>query len=85
MSRGLDEPVDSLDPKLLKYTAREFQGKRFRLMTRKGVYPYDYIMDSFSKFEKQSSPTGRASIAYSKKSTYPWITDMRKMFGIPSD
>ena len=40
----------------LKYTSEKFQKEKFNLMTRKGIYPYDY-MDSFDKFNKTELPT----------------------------
>ena len=39
----------------LKYTSKEFKGKKLKLMAQKGVYPYDY-MDSFDKFHKTKLP-----------------------------
>ena len=52
MSSSLDKLVSNLPKELFKYTSEKFQGKQFDLMTRKGVYPYDY-MDSFEKFNEQ--------------------------------
>ena len=39
-----------------KYTLEEFTGKRLNLMSRKGMYPYDY-MDCFEKFDQTELPT----------------------------
>ena len=36
----------------LKYTSEIFEDKELELMSKKGVYPYDY-MDSFNKFKEQ--------------------------------
>ena len=51
MSSSLDKLVSNLPAEALKYT-----NKKFKLMTRKGIYPYDY-MDSFEKFNKTELPT----------------------------
>ena len=56
MSSSLDKLVSNLPTEALKYTNKKFKGKKFELMTRKGVYPYDY-MDSFKKFNKTELPT----------------------------
>ena len=52
MSSSLDKLVSNLPKESLKYTSKRFIGKKLDLMTRKGVYPYDY-MDSFNKFNEQ--------------------------------
>ena len=51
MSSSLDKLVSNLPEEALKYTNKRFQKEKFKLMTRKGIYPYDY-MDSFEKFNK---------------------------------
>ena len=56
MSSSLDKLVSNLPAEALKYTNKKFKGKKFELMTRKGVYPYDY-MDTFEKFNKTELPT----------------------------
>ena len=56
MSSSLDKLVSNLPAEALKYTNKRFQKEKFKLMTRKGVYPYDY-MDSFEKFNKTELPT----------------------------
>ena len=56
MSSSLDKLVSNLPSEALKYTNKQFKGGKFELMTRKGVYPYDY-MDSFEKFNKTELPT----------------------------
>ena len=55
MSSGLDKLVSNLPREALKYTFRQFKGKKLDLMARKGVYPYDY-MDSFDKFNEKLPP-----------------------------
>ena len=40
----------------LKYTSQVFKGKKLDLMSKKGVYPYDYV-DSFEKFDQTELPT----------------------------
>ena len=56
MSSSLDKLVSNLPAEAFKYTSKKFKGGKFELMTRKGVYPYDYI-DSFVKFNKTELPT----------------------------
>ena len=56
MSSSLDKLVSNLPAEALKYTNQNFRGKKFNLMTRKGIYPYDF-MDSFEKFNKTEIPT----------------------------
>ncbi|KAL9974074.1 hypothetical protein ACROYT_G011073 [Oculina patagonica] len=51
MSSSLEQLVSNLPRESLKYTSNMFKGKKLNLMTRKGVYPYDY-MDSFNKFNE---------------------------------
>ena len=56
MSSSLDKLVSNLPTEALKYTNKRFRKEKFKLMTRKGIYPYDY-MDSFEKFNKTELPT----------------------------
>ena len=56
MSSSLDKLVSNLPAEALKYTSERFQKEKLNLMTRKGIYPYDY-MDSFEKFNKTELPT----------------------------
>ena len=56
VSSSLDKLVSNLPAEALKYTNKRFQKEKFNLMTRKGVYPYDY-MNSFEKFNKTELPT----------------------------
>ena len=56
MSSSLDKLVSNLPKDDLKYTSQAFKGRRLELMTRKGVYPYDF-MDSFEKFNQKELPT----------------------------
>ena len=51
MSSSLDKLVTNLPTEAFKYTSQEFKGKKLDLMTRKGLYPYDY-MNSFEKFNE---------------------------------
>ena len=55
MSSGLDKLASNLPRKAFKYTSEQYKGKRLDLMTRKGVYPYDF-MDSFDKFNEKLPP-----------------------------
>ena len=52
MSSSLDKLVSNLPTKSFKHTSQTFKGEQLELMTRKGVYPYDY-MDSFDKFNEK--------------------------------
>ena len=56
MASSLDKLASNLDDDQCKHL-REFYKEEevFRLMRRKGVYPYDY-MDSWEKFEETSLP-----------------------------
>ena len=55
MSSSVDKLVSNLPKEALKYTAEQFKNDKFNLMTRKGVYPYDF-MDSFEKFNEKLPP-----------------------------
>ena len=55
MSSSLDKLVSNLPKEALKYTSQTFQDKELRLMSQKGVYPYDF-MDSFEKFDEAQLP-----------------------------
>ena len=48
----LDKLVNYLPAEIFKYTSETFQGDRLKLMTKKGVYPYEY-MDGFEKFTER--------------------------------
>ena len=56
MSLSPDKLVSNLPKEALKYTSKEFVGKKFDLMSQKGVYPYDF-MDCFEKFNLTKLPT----------------------------
>ena len=55
MSSSLDKLVNNLPKDDLIYTSKVFKGKKLNLMSKKGVYPYDF-MDSFEKFNKSELP-----------------------------
>ena len=55
MSSSLSNLVNNLPAEAFKYTGEVFQGEQLSLMTKKGVYPYDY-MNSFEKFEDSRLP-----------------------------
>ena len=55
MSSSLDKLVSNLPKADLKYTSKTLKGNRLDLMTRKGIYCYDYV-DSFEKFNKKEIP-----------------------------
>ena len=56
MSSSLDKLASNLPKEAFKYTSEEFVGKKFDLMSQKGVYPYDF-MDCFKKFNLTKLPT----------------------------
>ena len=55
MSSSLSNLVKNLPAEAFKHTGQVFQGEQLSLMTKKGVYPYDY-MNSFEKFEDKRLP-----------------------------
>ena len=55
MSSSLESLAKNLPEKEFKYTTEEFK-EHTKLLTRKGVYPYDY-MDSFEKFNDTQLPS----------------------------
>ena len=54
-SSSLDKLVNNIPKDDIKYTSQVFKGKKLDLMSKKGVYPYDY-MDSFEKFDQTELP-----------------------------
>ena len=56
MSSSLDKLASNLPKDDLIYTCKAFKGKRLELLSKKGVYPYDF-MDSFKKFKSKELPT----------------------------
>ena len=56
MSSSLDKLVSKLPKDDLKYTSKEFTGKKLSLMSQKDIYPYDF-MDSFERFDQMELPT----------------------------
>ena len=56
MSSRLDKLVSNLPKKTFKYTSQVFKGKKLDLMSKKGVYPYDF-KDIFEKFDQTELPT----------------------------
>ena len=55
MSSSLSNLVKNLPAEAFRYTGQVFQNEQLSLMTKKGVYPYDY-MNSFDKFEESRLP-----------------------------
>ena len=55
MSSSLSNLAKNLPAEAFKHTGQVFQGEQLSLMTKKGVYPYDY-MNSFKKFEENRLP-----------------------------
>ena len=55
MSSSVDKLVNNILKDDLIYTSQVFKGKKLDLMSKKGVYPYDF-MDSFEKVEQTELP-----------------------------
>ena len=55
MSSSLEKLVSNLPKELLKYTSQTFKNEKLDLMSKKGVYPYDF-MDSFEKLNEKLPP-----------------------------
>ena len=56
MGSSRDKLVSNLPQESFKYTSERFKRDHFDLITKKSVYPYDY-MDIFDKFNKTELPT----------------------------
>ena len=56
MSSSLDKLASNLPKDDLIYTSKAFKGKRLDLLSKEGVYLYDF-MDSFEKFNNRELPT----------------------------
>ena len=52
MSSSLEKLVSNLPRESLKHTSQIFKNEKLDLMSKKGVYPYDF-MDSFEKFNEK--------------------------------
>ena len=57
MASSLDGLAGNLDLSKFIQTKKEF-GEKYELMTKKGIYPYDY-MNGFEKFSETSSTKKR--------------------------
>ena len=57
MASSLDKLARNLDDDQCRNLRQFFDDEEhFRLMRRKGVYPYEYV-DSWEKFEETAAPT----------------------------
>ena len=54
-SQSLNNLVNNLHKEAFKYTSKVYKKNEFNLMTKNGIYPYDY-MDSFDKFNDKQLP-----------------------------
>ena len=59
MASSLDDLVNNLPETAFKNIKRYYTGDKFKLLKRKGVYPYDY-MDSIERFEENKLPSKEA-------------------------
>ena len=55
MNSSLDSLVKNLSNNDFKYLSEEFGGEKLKLVTEKGVYPYEY-MNSFKRFNESELP-----------------------------
>ena len=56
MNNSLSDLADDLLKDSFYHTKQEFGIENLELITRKGVYPYDY-MDDFNKFKEEGLPS----------------------------
>ena len=56
MNKSLSDLADDLPKDSFYHTKKEFGTENLELITRKGVYPYDY-MDDFNKFKEEGLPS----------------------------
>ena len=56
MASSLDQLVNNLSETAFKNIKRYYTGDKFKLLKRKGVYPYDY-MDSIERFKENKLPS----------------------------
>ena len=59
MAASLDSLVNNLPKDAFKSVKREYKGKNLELLTRKGIYPYDY-MDTPEKLKETELPLKEA-------------------------
>ena len=59
MSTSLDKLVSNLPKDDFDNLKRHYAGEKFNLLTRKGVYPYEY-MDSPERFKETKLPPKKA-------------------------
>ena len=63
LSSSLDRLVTNTPKEDLSFTRQRFPASQFDLVTRKGVYPYEY-MDSFERFAEMELPAKVCGISY---------------------
>ena len=63
LSSSLDRLVGNTPKEDLSFTRQRFPASQFDLVTRKGVYPYEY-MDSFERFDEMELPAKVCGISY---------------------
>ena len=63
LSSSLDRLVTNTPKEDLSFTRQRFPPSQFDLVTRKGVYPYEY-MDSFERFAEMELPAKVCGISY---------------------
>ena len=56
MNKSLSDLADDLPKDSFYHTKKEFVTENLELITRKGVYPCDY-MDDFNKFKEEGLPS----------------------------
>ena len=55
MKSSLDKLVKNLSDKGFKYLSEVFNGKKLKLVKKKGIYPYEYF-NSFKNLKKVNCP-----------------------------
>ena len=56
MNSSLENLANNLNLDSFKYTKEEFGDEKYKMMIRKGVYPYEY-MDSWDRFKEKKLPS----------------------------
>ena len=82
MAESLDSLVNNLPKDAFYSVKREYKGKNLELLTRKGVYPYDY-MDTPEKLkETELAPKEAFFLSLITRVSVMKITRMQKKFGM---
>ena len=85
MASSLEKPVNNMENHKLHNVKKEFDDKT-DLISRKGVYPYDY-MDCFDKFSEEKHPPkeksyNRLNDSYISDEDYNYVQSVWKQFNL---